>query len=240
MHAPKAIFITGTDTGVGKTLFAAGLAKYLTNSGLKVGVMKPLESGVDNTEQLGPDGAMLKAAAQSQLPDKTISPYRLKKAMAPGIAAKREQVFIDTTQLASTARETIDSHDFTIIEGAGGLMVPVAGGILIADLIRMIDIPALTICRPGLGTINHTLLTLFTLRMMELQSAGFIINRMPLDAGEVEKDAPHSLATLASGDLLAVMDEIPALVADPVDAMATQIEQLPTLPMLKHNLGIGF
>ena len=240
MHAPKGIFITGTDTGVGKTLFAAGLAKYLSNTGMNVGVMKPLESGVDNPEFLGSDARILKEASGCNLPDDVISPYRLKMAMAPGLAAKKEKVFVDVEHLTSTAKDIIDQHDFTIIEGAGGLMVPITGGILIADLIRMIGLPVVTICRPSLGTINHTLLTLFTLRMMELPSAGFVINRMPLSPSEIEKDAPHSLSTLASGDLLAVMNEISDQSPNSVDEMAAQIKKLPTLPMLKHALGIGF
>ena len=86
--------------------------------------------------------------------------------LAPAIAAEKERIFIDCGQLAKTVKALADGHDYLIVEGAGGLMAPLNGGILMADFAKNINLPLLTVCRPNLGTINHTLLTIFAARVI--------------------------------------------------------------------------
>lgn len=235
----RGVFVTATDTGVGKTLVSSALAYFLRSKGLRVGVMKPVETGVEDPTQPGPDAALLAWAAQSQSPPELISPYRFRAPMAPSLAAREEGCSVDLNRIIESFRSLASEHDFIIVEGAGGLMVPVAGGILIADLVHTLDLPLLTICRPGLGTINHSLLTLFAARTMELPLAGFMINNMPKTPSRVESTAPHTLASLASADLLGVIDQVEGTEQEKVRAISDQIAQLPTLPWLLMNLGLG-
>lgn len=234
----QGIFITGTDTGVGKTYFAAALARFLKDRGLRVGVMKPVESGVENPENEGADATLLRWASGCTSSIDQVAPYRLEAPLAPSVAASREKVFIDFGHLAEAAATLADEHDFVIIEGAGGLMAPLAGGLLVADLARQMGFPLLTVCRPGLGTVNHTLLTLFASSTMELPMAGFIINRMPSDPDDAEKTAPHTLSSLTSCDLLGVLPDAPGSAKAQVEFLAKEIAALPTLPLLMNALGL--
>jgi dethiobiotin synthetase len=231
------VFVTGTDTGVGKTLVAAALARHLRDLGLRVGVMKPAETGVADPGMEGPDAALLRWASECQAPTEDVAPLRLHRPLAPATAAEKEKVFVDFGGLVDACRRLRATHDFVIVEGAGGLMVPLAGGLLMADLARAMGLPLLVVCRPHLGTINHTLLTVFCAKSMELPVAGFLINGMPLEPDEAMASAPHALAALASTDLLGVLDKVDA--ADDrlkVQGLAEQISQLPTYRTLYRNL----
>lgn len=235
-NKPRGLFITGTDTGVGKTLVASALALYLKEKGVDVGVMKPAETGVDNPEALGSDAELLRwASASTDLPE-DICPYRFKVPLAPAVAASKEQIRINYSDLVTQAKALIDRHQFTIIEGAGGLMVPLAGGLLMADLARELELPLLVVTRPNLGTINHTLLTLFSARAMELPVAGYMINRMPAEQGLAEETASHSLASMTTEELLGVLSQFDGSDQEKVRAMAFELAALPTLPLLKKYL----
>ena len=234
----KGIFVTGTDTGVGKTLVAAALARFLAGRGKNVGVMKPVETGVVDPSLAGEDTGLLRWASSSSDDLDLVSPYRLRLPLSPSLAAEQEGVRIDLGHLTAAARTLRAKHEFLLVEGAGGLMVPLAGGLLMADLVRQLGLPLLVVCRPGLGTINHTLLTLFAARAMEIPLAGFIINNMPLQPGRAEESAPHILASLASADLLGVLNEANGDDREKVSALAGQISRLPTLPWLLAGLGV--
>ena len=234
--SPEGFFITGTDTGVGKTLVSAGLSLYLRQSGIDVGVMKPAETGVSETSAAGPDAELLRWAAGSGDELDEISPYRFKAALAPAVAASREQVRINYSELVERATALIKRHQFTLIEGAGGLMVPLAVGLLMADLARALKLPLLLVVRPGLGTINHTLLTLFCARAMEIPVAGYLINRMPAEQGLAEETAPHSLASLTTEDLLGVLPEVTGSDREKAAVLAAELAKLPTLPLWRPYL----
>lgn len=236
--APRGVFVTGTDTGVGKTVVTAALARHLHYRGLDVGVMKPAETGVDDPARPGADASLLQWAASSTDDPTLIAPYRLRAPLAPSLAAEAESIRIDLAHLVATARSLSNRHDFTLIEGAGGLMVPLAGGLLVADLVVQLGLPLLIVCRAGLGTINHTLLTVHAARTMGIPLAGFIINGMPLQPDAAEAMAPHHLASLASADLLGVLPRVEGSEQDKVEAMAKAIAGLPTLPWLHAALGI--
>jgi len=234
----RGVFVTGTDTGVGKTLVAAALARHLRISDLDVGVMKPVETGVTDTSRPGTDAALLQWAACCGDDPALIAPYRFRAPLAPSLAAKEEAITIDLAHIVETARLLSDRHDFTIFEGAGGLMVPLAGGVLVADLVLQLNLPLLVVCRPGLGTINHTLLTVHAARTMGIPLAGFIINGMPQQPDAAEALAPHNLASLASADLLGVLPRVDGDEREKVEALADAIAGLPTLPWLLGALGI--
>ncbi len=235
-ETPKGLFITGTDTGVGKTLVAAALARVLRQKGLKIGVMKPAETGVPDCRRLGPDGTLLKWAADSSLTDDQICPYRLKAPLAPAVAASREQQRINYSELLEQAQAIIAEHDFTIIEGAGGLMVPLAGGLLMADFAKALALPVVVVCRPNLGTINHTLLTLFAARNLDLQIAGYLINNMPKEKGLAEETAPHSLASMTMDELLGILQQAEGDDRQKVESLAEQLLSMPTYPLLARHL----
>jgi len=235
---PGGIFITGTDTGVGKTLVAAALARFLANRGLRVGVCKPVESGVADPAMLGADGRFLKWASGSNDSDDQITPYRLAPALSPDQAAQREGVRIDFNKISETVDSVRRKSDFTLVEGAGGLMVPLAGGMLLADLVRELRFPLLVVARTRLGTINHTLLTTYAARSMELPTAGIILTGMPDDPDQAQQNAPHAIASLASCSLLACFPEVEGSEEEKVRALAGSLETNPTLPWLLSALGL--
>ena len=239
MPAPtkrKGLFVSGTGTGVGKTIVAAALARHLKRAGIDVGVMKPLETGVASPENAGEDAQLLAEAAQSTESLERIAPYRFKTPAAPATAARLEQQPVDYSQLIQDARELVDRHDFTLIEGAGGLMVPVAGGFLIADLAREIGLELLVVADPFLGTINHTLTTLLAARYLEIPVAGYIINRMPADPSPAEKAVPHDLASLTIEELLAVIPAVEGTAQQQVERVAELLPNLASWPLLKRFL----
>ena len=234
----SALFVTGTDTGVGKSLVAAALARYACRLGLRVAVMKPCETGVEDPAGLGADGELLRWAAGSDAAIDLISPYRLAAPLSPAQAATQAGVIIDPGVIISACQELAKDHDLLVVEGAGGLMVPIRGGYLMADLARELRLPLLVVCRPGLGTINHTLLTVYAARCMELPLAGFMINRMPAQPGPAEREAPHLLAALASADLLGVLPEVGGTAREQVEQLADAITALPSRPWLHQALGL--
>ncbi|MDD2582389.1 MAG: dethiobiotin synthase [Desulfuromonadaceae bacterium] len=199
------IFVTGTDTGVGKTIVAATLARLLRMNGVRVGVMKPVTSGCreENGKLLSDDALLLCQAAGIPYSEDVV-PYRLRDPLAPAEAAKTEGVRIDFSHIKEVYQRLAASYDYVIVEGAGGLMVPLSGGLLIADLAREIGLPLLVVARPGLGTINHTVLTCFAAQQMGLDVAGVIVNGMPDNPGPAEKSAPHHIGSLCGAPVLGI------------------------------------
>ncbi len=234
-----ALFVTGVDTGIGKTIVTAALARHFKNCGLNVGVMKPVETGVADVGRLGEDGEILRWAAGSHDPDDFISPYRFRRPLAPSQAAEMENTTIDIQLLIERFRSLRRGKDLVLVEGAGGLMVPVRGGYIMADLARQMGLPLLVVTHPRLGTLNHTLLTTFAARAMELEVSGFIINDMPVEPDDAEREAPHLLASLASADLLGVLPRLSGSNREIVEKMSVLIGDLPAYNWLLGGLGLS-
>ena len=232
------LFITGTDTGVGKTLVSAAIALYLKKRGLNVGVMKPVETGVEDISKLGPDGSLLQWAAETDEDPELVSPYRFKAPLAPSVAAKEEDRQIEVGVISQAAEKLSQRYDFVIIEGAGGLMVPLVGGLLMADLIKQLGFPMLVVAKTTLGTINHTLLTTYAAQGMSIPVAGFMLNNMPQNPDTACASAPKALVTLASADLLGVLGHKEGNDKQIVEALAEEISTMDTLPWLLMNLGL--
>ncbi len=220
----RGIFVTGTDTGVGKSLVSAALARYLVRRGVKVGVMKPVESGVDDVAGLGQDGELLRWAAWCDAPVDLIGPCRLPEPLAPSLAAELAGTVIDIDGLVSDAKTLLDRYDFVIIEGAGGLMVPLRDTFMVGDLARRIGLPLLTVCRPDLGTINHTLLTLQSARAWGLEPAGLMISDMPESPGLAERHAPAMLAELGDIEVWQVLSRVKGDERQKVELLADQFD----------------
>jgi len=208
----EGVFITGTDTGVGKTVVSTALAILLRQRGIRVGVMKPVTSGcIERSGRLVSEDAELLAAGAGVAVCDEIAPYLLRAPVAPSAAAEKDGVRIEFSRILAAYHRLADRYDFIIVEGAGGLMVPLAGGLLVADLVKLLALPLLVVARPGLGTVNHTLLTCFAARHMELQVRGVVVNGYPENPGLAEATAPHMIDSLSGAPLLG---RFPHIVAD--------------------------
>lgn len=176
MH--KSFFITGTDTGVGKTFVTAGLLKALKKMGLNACPMKPAETGcrVKKGMLVPEDICKLIRASGIREPVDMINPYRLRHPLAPSVAAELEGVIIKKKKIVSAYNYLLDKYDITIVEGAGGIMVPLYKKYLFLNLIKDLNLPAVIVSRPGLGTINHTLLTIKAAQDRGIDVLGIIIN----------------------------------------------------------------
>jgi dethiobiotin synthetase len=238
----KAIFVTGTDTGVGKTIVAAVIARLLKNKGLSVGVMKPVTSGciVVEGRLVSEDAELLAWAGSVDRGDPDITPYLLREALAPSVAAAREKVRIEFATIRAAFDRLAARHDFIIVEGAGGLMVPLAGGLLTADLINHLGLPIIVVTRPNLGTINHTLLTTFSARQLGIEVAGVIINDYPATPDSAEEYAPHLLGSLSGAPLLGVFPHIGGNDRHViVETIVSLLEADPATGILLREIGIG-
>jgi dethiobiotin synthetase len=195
------IFITGTDTGVGKTLFAASLAASLRERGYRVGVMKPVETGcVEREGMLFPDdAARLKAASGCSEAIETICPYRFAEPLAPSVAAERAGRMVDIDHLLAVYQSISAAHDVTLVEGAGGLMVPLLPSYTYADLARVLKLPLLAVAANRLGMINHLLLSLEHASCKGLQVLGYVLNRVSNEtsvAAETNREAMLGLTAV--------------------------------------------
>ena len=178
----KGIFITATDTGVGKTVIAAGLAMVLKAKGMKVGVMKPIATGCsgDNPKRLiSMDAVYLFEAAENEYARLT-SPVRFRNPIAPSVASVYEQKEIDLDYVRRAYEELQKHYDFVIIEGIGGILVPIKKKYLVANMIREMGLPIVIVSHASLGAINHTLLTVDAALMRGFVIRGIIFNRAPI------------------------------------------------------------
>lgn len=210
MSGTRGLFVTGTDTGVGKTVVACALVRGLRARGVDVGVMKPIETGV------GPEGPLdalaLREAAACDDPLDDVCPQRFALPAAPTVAASAEGRVVDMTAIHAAFRRMRSRHACVVAEGAGGLLVPAAEGLCMADLARELGLPLLLVARASLGTINHTLLSLEVAAARGIDVLGVAISHAsgPLShADEANLDALRQalgsgllceLGPLAAGD----------------------------------------
>ena len=188
----RGVFVTGTGTEVGKTVVAAVIARSAAAAGQAVGVFKPAVTGLDEAGE--PDHRLLRRAAGSAQEDEELAPYRYGPPMSPHLAADLAGEAIEPARVAAAARAA-GAGRFLIAEGVGGLLVPLAGGYLVRDLARDLGLPAVIAAPPGLGTINHTLLTLEAARAAGLDVAAVVLTPWPAEPGPIEES---NLATIAS------------------------------------------
>lgn len=198
------IFITGTDTGVGKTVVAAGLAMVLKEHGMRVGVMKPVATDCHGigSRLISDDAVFLMEAAENEYPSLT-SPSRFRHPLAPHVAAILEKKEVPLNAIYRAYREIQKHYDFIIVEGIGGLLVPITKDYFVSNLIREFKLPLVIVSRPGLGTINHTLLTVDAAIIRGFDIRGIIFNRMAT--------TNYSLAEITNPKIIHDLSGIPIL-----------------------------
>jgi len=194
---PSGVFVTGTGTGVGKTVVAAVIARTLAADGRRVAVFKPAVTGLDelSSGQL-PDHELLRLAAGSGQSDEEIAPYRYGPPASPHLAAAMAGEQIEPERLRAAAAAAAASADFLVCEGVGGLLVPLAPGYLVRDLAADLGQPLAIAAAPGLGTINHTLLTIEAARAVGLEVTAVVLTPWPPHPTEIEESNRETIAAL--------------------------------------------
>jgi dethiobiotin synthetase len=175
--ALRGFFITGTGTGVGKTAVAAALLFLLNNKGIRSAPVKPVQTGVSPGEKDDLD-LCLKTAGLNPAPEelKLMCPYRFSLPGSPHLAAEEEGVVIDLSNIVRACQVLSSSYMALVVEGAGGILVPLTRRLTTLDLIRELDLPLIITARAGLGTINHTLLTLETASRADVKTTAVVLN----------------------------------------------------------------
>lgn len=186
-------FVTGTDTGVGKTVVATAIVAALAARGLRVAAVKPVVTGLDEPEPGRPlDHELLAAAAG--VPPEQVTALTFGPAVSPHLAAELAGVSVDPAQLVAAALAAADGADVVVGEGAGGLLVPITGVYLMRDYARDLGLPLVIAARPGLGTINHSLLTVEAARAAGLSVLAVVLTPWP---GEPDAVARSNRATIS-------------------------------------------
>ena len=175
-RAPRGLFVTGTDTGVGKTVATAVIAAALKAEGFHAGFMKPIVTGVGLPGAEAPDTEWLRSVCGQTDPPELTSPYRFQIPAAPFVAAARAGVVIELEHVKQAFDILSGRHDCLVVEGIGGILAPLTDQLFVVDLIRRLALPALVIARTALGSINHTLLTLECLRTRGVEILGLLFN----------------------------------------------------------------
>jgi dethiobiotin synthetase len=201
----SALLVTGTDTGIGKTFVACALAHALRARGRTVAVMKPVETGVVSEPE---DALRLREAAADPAPLEDICPYRLRAPLAPAVAARAEGVTIDLARLETLIRRRQAAADVLLVEGAGGLLVPIRDGITYADLAARLGLPLLVVAANRLGTINHCALTAGAAAAAGLTVLGFVLSQ---PSPECDASTTSNTATIEALTGLTCLGEIPHL-----------------------------
>ncbi len=166
----KAYFITGTDTEVGKTFITAGLGYVAQSNGFMIGISKPISCGGIE------DARFYRAKLDLKDTIDSINPVKFRQPLSPYAAMKAEKISIDMNRIKKNVQKLKNGRGLVFVEGLGGALAPVKRDYYIADMIKDLGIPAIIITRAGLGTINHTLMTIDALRKRKIRIAGIIMN----------------------------------------------------------------
>lgn len=233
----RGIFVTGTSTEIGKTVVSAVIARTLAGEGHRVAVFKPCVTGMDEFPEYEeaearaaiadtaiavgsgllpsaadlPDQAVLRAAAGSSQTDAEIAPYRFHPPMSPHLAAGLAGEEIDPERVMRAARVAADGADAIVCEGVGGLLVPLTPSWTVRSLAVELGYPLVVVAPPGLGTINHTLLTVEAARQVGLKVAAIVLNPWPAEPTAIESD---------NRETIAAMTGVPVLTLPPIDLSA--------------------
>jgi dethiobiotin synthetase len=226
----RGLFVTGTGTEVGKTVVASAIAYAARVRGDRVAVFKPAVSGLDDhplspevwksADDL-PDHALLRLASGSGQGDEHVAPYRYGPAVSPHLAAEMAGERIDPDRLRGAALAATENADLLVCEGVGGFLVPLTPDYLVRDFARDLALPVVVVASPGLGTINHTLLTLQAVRAAGLEPAAVVLTPWPSEPSEMERSNLETIARLGT----VKVETLPRLdLADPGSWPALRIE----------------
>lgn len=190
----RGVFVTGTDTGVGKSVVAAAICAALAARGERVAVFKPVVSGLDEEPgEFGHDHELLASVASAGQSPEDVAPWRFGPPVSPHHASELAGDLIEPVQLVERARV----HELLVCEGVGGLLVPITPGYLVRDLAIDLELPVVVVARTGLGTINHTLLTVEAARAAGLRVAGVVMTPWPGEPSEMEVSNRETVERLA-------------------------------------------
>jgi dethiobiotin synthetase len=200
MGSTPGLFVTGTGTGVGKTVVAAAIARTLAGAGSRVAVFKPAVTGLE--EEGESDHALLRRACGSEQSDEEIAPYRYGPPASPHLAAAMAGEEIDPARLRRVARIAAEGADAIVCEGVGGFLVPLSPTYLLRDLAADLSHPLVIVAAPGLGTINHTLLTIEAARAAGVEIAAVVLNPWPEEPSEIERSNRETITALGDVPVL--------------------------------------
>jgi len=211
----RGYFITGTDTGVGKTAVTLGLMAYLQAQGKTVAAMKPVASGSKRTAAglVNEDALQLQAQSSVALPYRLVNPYAFEPPIAPHIAAAEAGVTIDIDTIRSACAEIAGKVDCVLVEGVGGWQVPLAVGTTLADLACALDLEVIMVVAIRLGCLNHALLTAESIAASGCVLRGWVANQIPPRA-EFAQENINTLKSMLSPSLLGVLPEFPEISAN--------------------------
>jgi len=198
----RGLFVTGTGTEVGKTVVAAVIARTLAGEGRRVAVFKPAVTGLD--EGVETDHELLRRASDSRQSDEEIAPYRYGPPASPHLAAAMAGEEIEPERLRQVAAAAAEGADAIVCEGVGGLLVPLSPTYLVRDLAADLGYPLVVVAGPGLGTINHTLLSAEAARAAGLEVAAVVLTPWPAEPSEIERSNRETIAALGEVTVLAL------------------------------------
>ncbi len=221
------VFVTGIDTGVGKTLVGTALVRRLAGAGRRVAAMKPVASGCERTRAglRNADALALAAASNLAVDYDCINPYAFEPAIAPHLAAREAGVVIDPARILAAFRVLSERADAVVVEGVGGWQVPIGDSATMADVARLLDLPVMLVVGIRLGCINHALLTAQAVRAAGLALAGWVACRVDPACERPDENVA------AIGERLGapLLGDIPWLESASPDAAAACLEAVPTM-----------
>jgi dethiobiotin synthetase len=201
----KGFFITGTDTGVGKTVIAGAVIRVMLSHGVKTCAMKPIESGCgrEGSILIPYDGMFLRQAAHMEEPLSLVVPFCFESPLAPLAASEMEGKKVGIDEIKKAYYALYKSYEAIVVEGVGGLMVPIRKDYYVVDLAKECSLPLLIVTKPGLGTINHTMLTVNCALEAGLEVAGLVINySRPPENSLAEKTNPKVLEEICPAPVI--------------------------------------
>ena len=216
----KVFFVTATDTGIGKTFITAGLGRIAQAKGLRIGIGKPISCGGIDDAVYYKNKLKLKDSIDS------INPVQFKQPLSPYAAMKTGKKKIDIARIKRSINNLRKDRDIVLVEGLGGAMAPIKRNYYVADMTKALQIPCIVIARAGLGTINHTLMTIDELKKRKIRIAGIIMNRF--DGREISQRSNAQMIEELSG--IKVIGKIKA--KSSFEALVRQIKDQRTLEAL--------
>lgn len=249
MQTASGFFVTGTDTGVGKTVVSAAILSVLRAGGLDAVPMKPVQTGCAGSGDrlTAPDLAFCLAKAgvrprAGEMAD--MAPYRFRPACSPHLAAELARVTIRAARIRSAFRRLAWTHEAVVVEGAGGTLVPISPRATMLDVMAALGLPVIVVARPSLGTINHTLLTLNELRRSGRAVAAVVVCASRAEpAGRIERDNLRTIARVGRVRVIGPLPHWPDIGrADAAEFRRRACAALPPAPewraMMKGTTGV--
>lgn len=238
-HAPLSLFVTGTDTEIGKTLVSAALLRGFTRAGLKAAAMKPIAAGAFEVDSVwhNEDADQLDAASSVLLPPEIRTPYLLKAPAAPHIVAEQENVTLDIARILDCHAQAMQRADIVVVEGVGGFRVPLTDTLDTADLAVALNLPVVLVVGMRLGCISHALLTAEAIAARGLHLAGWVANRVDPNMGFADENIAsirERLARQYDAPLLGTVPHLNPLSADAAADCLDTPSLLQTLRTARH------